>query len=189
VVGEELDMELLRHLHVQQHCMILAATRAEVRDINGALLAFETGEELRGIPLWDDDAIMHATLKRGCPVMVTANLDQGLGIVNGTIGTLRGTCPGGLVLEDAHGQCVAVHRRSQRVATEEGERLLSGFDVTLAYATTVHKVEGMTLPAVVLILGRFAPPGWGYTALTRVARFEDLCIIGTPAERHFIPRV
>ncbi len=64
----------------------------------------------------------------------------------------------------------------------------SAFELRLAYATTVHQAEGLTLPEVCIVFEKFAPPGWGYTALTRAVSRTCLRAIGAPTREHFKPR-
>lgn len=51
------------------------------------------------------------------------------------------------------------------------------FPITLAYALTIHKAQGLTLDKVIVEIGdRELAPGLTYVALSRVRRAEDLLI-------------
>jgi ATP-dependent exoDNAse (exonuclease V) alpha subunit len=50
------------------------------------------------------------------------------------------------------------------------------FPVTLAYATTIHKVQGATLDRAHVDLGQIWEPGQAYVALSRVRRAKDLSL-------------
>jgi hypothetical protein len=65
----------------------------------------------------------------------------------------------------------------------------------LAWAMTIDKSIGLTIPAVVLdigsLLGRPPTPGLGKVALSRTARFDDLCVVNyneAAARRVFVDR-
>jgi hypothetical protein len=55
--------------------------------------------------------------------------------------------------------------------------------IILAFACTIHKVQGCTLPAVNLVLDRVWSYGQVYTGCGRVRRFKDLKIILPPSYR------
>lgn len=64
---------------------------------------------------------------------------------------------------------------SQRDFFKGGEvRYRTQFPVKLAYALTIHKAQGMTMPKVVLNLAMSAPAAVVYVAVSRVKRLEDL---------------
>ena len=69
------------------------------------------------------------------------------------------------------------------------ERQRSAYNISLAYATTVHQVEGQSLNSVAVVYhGGFHPTGWSYTAITRARSINRLYLIGQPRCREFRPR-
>lgn len=163
--------------------LVLAATVTTVDFVNKCgLQAF--GEEWLGtIPVWSDDNIVDLPLRRGTKIMVTRNTDLSNGIANGTEGVVLAISSAGVIFETS--QCIyTLHRRT---AIIRGRRLVA-WDLAAAYAMTVHKVEGATLPSAILIFEKWSCPGWGYTAITRVRRMSDLLVLGDVGVRHFEPR-
>ena len=57
----------------------------------------------------------------------------------------------------------------------DGEKTISQLPIRPAYATTIHKSEGLTLDKVILNPKCFAP-GQLYTALSRVRQIENLIL-------------
>ena len=118
-----------------------------------------------------------------CKLEITRNLDVDKGLVNGCVCDLVAVRPFGLEVRMQDGSIEHVYRRAEKV-----DRCRSAFDVRLGYSCTVHKVEGSTLPAAIICWEDWAPPGWGYTALSRVKTLETVRFVGYPQVRHFIPR-
>lgn len=145
-------------------------------------------------------------LKEGARVMFLKNHRDGLW-VNGTVGTvagwaqgLRGECPVVEVDGAEHHVPVATFevnrdgkakkkRREGETEEEYEERLLMeriarGEDVReqyplrLAYAATVHKMQGMTLDSAIIDLSRAFAPGQAYVGLSRVRTIETLYLSG-----------
>jgi hypothetical protein len=54
-----------------------------------------------------------------------------------------------------------------------------GLPLQCAYAMTVHRAQGLTLPAVVIKLDNPFAYGQVYTAVSRVRKFSDLCFVGS----------
>lgn len=63
-----------------------------------------------------------------------------------------------------------------RVAINQDERY--GLPVNIAYALTVHRVQGMTLDRVNIVADDFFEAGQAYVALTRCTSREGMRIIG-----------
>ena len=166
---------------------VLCATNQTVDFVNECALT-RFGEEWLGeVPMWRVNdcgaTIIQVWLKLGTMIMVTRNADFDHGVCNGAIGEVLSLVNGGIVVKLGC-EIVCLHLRSEWI----GRKLLAGFDVTLGYACTVHKAEGCTLESCTLIFEKFAPVGWGYTAVTRVRSKDKLRVIGEPCASHFRPR-
>ena len=51
------------------------------------------------------------------------------------------------------------------------------FPLCLAFATTIHKVQGLTLDSIVVSFGHFSPAGMYYVALSRTRAFNGLKLL------------
>jgi hypothetical protein len=161
----------------------LVGTRRTCDEVNNIALNFFGDDSLGTVPVWHNDHIQKLSLRRNCRVMITRNLDLDSGVCNGLEGTVLEVCSAGVIVETPVGIRI-VHRRTAHIGT----RLESAFDLMLGYAMTVHKAQGATIPAVILIFEKWCCPGWGYTAVSRVRRKSDLLAIGMPCGLHFEPR-
>lgn len=153
-----------------------------------------SGALLGVLKTWTDTAQSDAGNTQRMPVkadqrvMVTQNLSLDRGLVNGAEGKVVGVRRAGVALELACGRVEVLHQVSRWVEHEGRSRCVSGYPLVGGYATTVHKAEGRTLDSAGIVFERFAPPGWAYTAVTRVRRLADLRFFGRPLETHFVPR-
>jgi ATP-dependent DNA helicase PIF1 len=116
-------------------------------------------------------------LKVGAQVMHTRN-DKTTGKVNGSLGIVTGFGPltGHPVIKFADGttHTVLPHGWSSpcRKAT------LVQYPLIVAWAVTIHKIQGATLDAVMADVGEHVfEAGQAYTALSRVRRLEDLYLV------------
>ena len=93
---------------------------------------------------------------------------------NGSIGSILQVNPKSIrVLLDS-GDLVTVHRKKFTLSDGSSYEQLP---VVLAYAFTVHKCQGCTFDAVVIVPGFFAA-GQLYTALSRCRSLDGICIDG-----------
>lgn len=123
-------------------------------------------------------------LWRGARVMVTSNISVTRGLVNGAIGRVRE------IYLDAREIMVELESRPgimERVTPETRESARSGyarnqFPLRLAYALTIHKAQGLTLPRVVFDLAGIFCSGQAYVAMSRVKRLEDLFTASVPQD-------
>jgi hypothetical protein len=111
----------------------------------------------------------------GAQVVVTANIDQDSGIINGTRGVVVdvGIEPTICLLD---GRQVVIQMRKTKDDTEKLE--VEYMPLKYAWALTVHSAQGMTLDAAEIDLGHsiFAH-GQAYTALSRVKNLKAVKII------------
>lgn len=133
--------------------IMLAHTRRDVQDLNEAARA-----ELRNQGRLGEEAYLETSRGRrafaaGDRVMFLRN-DRGLGVKNGTIGTLRGRDGKGLIVESDDGRRIVVDPAEYR-------------DFDYGYAATVHKAQGVTVDRAYVL----ATPGYDrhltYVALSR----------------------
>ncbi|GET88378.1 pif1 helicase-like protein, putative [Leishmania tarentolae] len=124
------------------------------------------------------------TLKVGAQVVLLASLPKEPGLANGDLGLVVG------FVAQTHGPAlprvrfstgveVVVPAITMEVHGRDGRLSLSRRQVPLqlAWALTVHRVQGMTLPMVCLALDKtFFEAGQAYVALSRVRKAEDLSL-------------
>ena len=138
----------------------------------------------------------------GAEVMLTVNIDVSDGLVNGARGTVEAIIKTGnqvsLVLVSFHHQRVGVkaisrshyrtqHPRAVPISRHEAvfnigrnkaaEVTRRQFPLVLAWATTIHKVQGLTLDQIVVDMkGQTFNAGQAYVAFSRVKTLQGLFI-------------
>jgi ATP-dependent exoDNAse (exonuclease V) alpha subunit len=116
------------------------------------------------------------TICVGDQVVVTTNVDQELGIVNGTRG----------IVTDVKITCVTIKKIDHELVNikyykstnaEDPNLSISYIPLKLAYALSIHKSQGMTLDAIEIDIGsKIFAAGQAYTALSRAKNLESIKI-------------
>jgi len=138
----------------------------------------------------------------GARVMLIANLDVSDGLANGVTGTVRGivqrndTVVAIQVEFDSENigqqakrnnphyseypKCVSIARHSVCSMYGKGNAVAltrAQFPICLAFACTIHKVQGMTLDRVVISMNSRFTHGQAYVALSRVKSLQGLHLL------------
>eukprot|EP00667_Euglena_gracilis_P003453 EG_transcript_3461 len=180
---------------------VLYPTNTQVDEMNEAELAKLTSErkvapytytavdEGEKRLLKDCSAPVSLKLVVGAQVVLLKNLEVQNGLTNGTRGEVIGfTVP--TVREPTPLPVVKFHcpqdpETVRPVDMVKWDVLDGGFTVAsrrqlplrLAWAMTIHRCQGMTLPKVQLSLGRCFAPGMAYVALSRATDLEGLYLL------------
>lgn len=149
------------------------------------------------VPLPEEVGGLHASLALcvGCRVMLTENLWTERGLVNGALGTVTdivwtqdiAAAPTAIFVtfdkydgprlhSDADGRAVVpIFRSARDFSRPQAQCRRLQFPLTVAYAVTVHKAQGLTLDKAVLdISQRDFTRGLTYVAVSRVRSLEGL---------------
>jgi hypothetical protein len=110
----------------------------------------------------------------GDQVVVTANIDQDEGIVNGTRGLVIDVKERKVNIKRINGEQVWINYHTSTNA-EDSNLSVSYMPLKLAYALSIHKSQGMTLDAIEIDIGsKIFAAGQAYTALSRAQSLESV---------------
>jgi ATP-dependent DNA helicase PIF1 len=122
-------------------------------------------------------------LKVGAPVMVLRNLNRRDGVVNGALGTVEDMTDDTISVRSKKDpeKVWFVKRTSESVYFRDGAGVRkhvkrSMFPVRLAFAVTVHKVQGCTLNTIHVVMKGMWENGQAYVALSRATTLEGVTI-------------
>lgn len=121
-------------------------------------------------------------LKKGCQVMLLRNLDTAKGVVNGSIGIVQSLSPEGIIVKFKQGDFLITKETWEiKESTIIGDKPVlktvasrTQFPLKLAYAFTIHKMQGQTIEMGVIDLNGCFEYGQAYTALSRIKSRDGL---------------
>ena len=117
------------------------------------------------------------TLAVGARVMLRRNIDTKQGLVNGAIGTVRSVSSHKLIIKFDHmdDPCPIEMVRGKFLLQKSFFVYRKQFPVTVAYAVTIHKCQGLSLDcAIVDLSDNVFCAGMAYVAMSRVRTLEGL---------------
>ncbi len=116
-------------------------------------------------------------LKEGALVMLRMN-DPKQRYVNGTVGTIE-SLEDDVLLIRVKNRSIEIETFTFTVLDDEGEEaaFARNFPVTLAYANTIHKMQGTTLDRCHISLRALWEPGQAYVALSRARSGEGITLM------------
>jgi ATP-dependent DNA helicase PIF1 len=124
-------------------------------------------------------------LKKNCRVMLLRNISIQEGLVNGALGTIIDFVNGGLpfVKFDHLDYPVVVDsvKWETNVGTEKGSA--TQLPLVVAYASSIHKVQGLTLTSAYLDLGNCFCNHQVYVALSRVKSIDGLKLLSFDSKK------
>jgi ATP-dependent DNA helicase PIF1 len=120
-------------------------------------------------------------LKKGAQVMLLKNLDHNIGLFNGTLGIVAGFDSSDSpivafkVAGSPHPVQIAVKQDDWDIL-ENGKRVAvrSQIPLILAWAMSIHKAQGQTIPVLKLDLSRSFEAGQVHVALSRAVSLETV---------------
>ncbi len=200
-----LDSRLVAEDKVDRNIPHLFPRRQQTEAFNGMRLAELSGvsrvypTEYGGSPAFRERLMRDAPvpplleLKEGALVMLRIN-DPRQRYVNGTVGTVLEMLEDVLFLK-VLGRQLEIEPFRFSLMSDEGEEIAyaSNFPVHLAYASTIHKIQGATLDRVHADLRSLWEPGQAYVALSRarsaaavtLAGWHEKSILSDPRVRAF----
>ena len=121
----------------------------------------------------------------GAPVMFNINAPHE-GYYNGTLGWVEAFAEDAVLVRLAEGEApLRVTAKEFRDESFGYSFSFTQIPLELAYAVTVHKAQGRTLPCAVMDLSRTFDVGQGYSALSRVKTLAGVSLEHPVAERCF----
>lgn len=129
-------------------------------------------------------ALRRLELKVGCRVMLLKNLDTKKGLVNGSCGTVSNISKEAsdnkeVIVKFDNGLELTI-QPAEFSYQQDGKVKIERVQIplTLAYAITVHKSQGMTFDNLVVNMDRIFDYGQAYVALSRTKTLEGLTLKG-----------
>lgn len=122
-------------------------------------------------------------LKRGTAVMCTANIDMDSGICNGSQGIVMDFAGGNIVVKFSNGLLRPIERH-QWQSDEYPVITIAQYPLCLAWALTIHKIQGATMPRAEMDLGKsIFEYGQTYVALSRIQSLDGLYLSAFRSDR------
>jgi ATP-dependent exoDNAse (exonuclease V) alpha subunit len=136
-------------------------------------------------------------LKVGAQVMLLRNIDTEGGFVNGSIGVVTGYSTEGVVVKFINGKKNVSEETweiKEQEATVTGEikykvvATRTQIPLKIAFASSVHKTQGLTIDRAVVDMNGAFTSGQVYTALSRVRDIDSLSLVDFPTSRIWVDR-
>lgn len=116
-------------------------------------------------------------LKKDLKVMLTRNIDVSIGLVNGSLGIIKDII-NGVPIVKFNNTCIIINKVTWEIVINH-KIVASATQIPLipAYASTIHKCQGLTINSAVIDLKNIFAPHMIYVALSRVKSIEGLKIL------------
>lgn len=180
------------HIHI-------CAFKKDVQKINSELLGqptFQSGAVYAGdFPLNSIPCDGVLSLRVGARVMTTVNDPNHL-YCNGSLGVVTSLAPGavGVHLDTGNDIAVALYKwkaKEYKLVGDKIETIDKGsctqYPLTLAWAITIHKSQGLTFDKVSIHANNIFAPGQLYVALSRCRSMEGIITESFINNKHIIP--
>ena len=174
----EFNMQMLSHLDSKKHKILCVD---EIDETSSSLKwSKKAQKELDKV---NKDSNLTAgleaelTIAVGARVMLRRNIDTKQGLVNGAIGTVTSVSSQTLMVKFDHidSPCPIEMVRSKFILMKSFFVYRKQFPLTVAYAVTIHKCQGLSLDcAIVDLSSNVFCAGMAYVAISRVRTLEGL---------------
>ncbi|CAE7357688.1 pif1 [Symbiodinium sp. CCMP2592] len=125
---------------------------------------------------------------QGMRVVITRNTDKENGFVNGMGATVQRMRRSGVQVRTDAGKVLLIHPVTHECQLWDGSNSrTTAFPLRPGYSTTLHKIQGATLPHVTLWMDVPFVRAALYVALSRVQYDRDWRFIGSIDRRHCLP--
>lgn len=144
---------------------------------------YSQGPNQRVVKEWADSIKIpeETVLCEGAQVVITWNISQDDGLINGSRGVVTAVGSKGVEVKFTSGKSFVIE--PFKILQDDDPHAWTAFmPLKLAYALTIHKSQGMTLDAIVLDLGKtIFENGQAYTALSRARDMASIRILDVVA--------
>lgn len=113
-------------------------------------------------------------LRRGCRVLLIKNLDVSLGLVNGSIGTVKDIMNNKVVVHFDNGVTEHIGKIEWELEIDNSKVVATQIPFMLAYSITIHKSQSLSLDKAILDLADCFCNHMVYVALSRVRSLDGL---------------
>lgn len=113
-------------------------------------------------------------LRKGCRVLLIKNLDISLGLVNGSIGTVKDFINNKVVVEFDNGVTEHIGKIEWELEIDNSKIVATQIPFMLAYSITIHKSQSLSLDKAILDLADCFCNHMVYVALSRVRSLEGV---------------
>jgi ATP-dependent DNA helicase PIF1 len=180
--GEEFNFKLTTKLDCQVYIDNNIAIPPELLSTCNKLSKTEKDFEIEQLTA-NSSCISSLSLKIGTIVMCTANIDMDLGICNGSQGVIINVTNTGPVVKFSNG--VVYNMQPHFRQSEEYPTIaISQYPLCLAWAITIHKIQGATLTMAEMDIGQSVfEYGQTYVALSRIKSLDGLYLSAFHAQK------
>jgi len=169
--------------------IVETTNNARLKQLEGEIVCYEaqdfaTADNFKKL-LEHDRLPAHLELKLNAQVLLLKNLDLSRELVNGSVGFVIGFASQNIegdqlpIVQFRNGYVRTISREESSI--EIGSELVAKrkqIPLTLAWALSIHKSQGMTLSKVEINLANVFAEGQAYVALSRVTSLKGLKISG-----------